>query len=159
MKTSARGAKGLAPSSSLAQEQLTPGARKAIELFPIKPPRRIELVQNKPHSKDKPGGVASPRNTHQSRVETNLKRLEKQVQKINRLSVQTEEALRELKTIATRVNQDIRRVRRQHRRLNVCEYREVRLPVVRQKSDGRLVLMSRSVDLSAVSSNTTVAKS
>ncbi|MGH2412744.1 MAG: hypothetical protein ACRDEA_03415 [Microcystaceae cyanobacterium] len=85
------------------------------------------------------------------RIQTNLKQLATQAEKINQLSAELEEAMGKLKAIATQVNQDSRFFRLKQRnvkRFEICEYRSVNLPVIRQKSGGCLVLTSRSVDLS-----------
>ena len=100
---------------------------QSIQLFPIKPSHPLEAQKPK--------------------IPTSLKQLEAQADKINQLSAKLEAAIREFKAIATQVNQDrlLRSKRRDGKPDQICEYREAVVPVVRQKSSGRFVLMSRSV--------------
>ena len=108
-----------------------PPIKKRLQLFPVKPQKRIEADTPK-------------------RIRTGLKQLEVQAEQINQLSRQLEAAIRKLKAIATAVDEDRRFLhKRRHRREDsICEYRNLSLPVVRQKSSGRIVLMSRSINSS-----------
>ncbi|NJL82572.1 MAG: hypothetical protein HC890_05735 [Chloroflexaceae bacterium] len=82
------------------------------------------------------------------RVQSNFQQLESQADKINQLSAALESAIAELTATVAEINFDSRLLsRRSPNGFAACEYREVRLPVVRQKSAGRLVLMTRPVDL------------
>ena len=101
---------------------------QSIQLFPIKPSHALEAQKPKP-------------------IQTGLKQLEAQADKINQLSATLEAAIWEFKAIATQVNQDrlLRSKRRDGKPDQICEYRKAVVPVVRQKSSGRFVLMSRSV--------------
>ncbi|AFY79289.1 MAG: hypothetical protein IGR93_07335 [Hydrococcus sp. C42_A2020_068] len=85
------------------------------------------------------------------RIKIGLKQLQAQSERINLLSAELERAILEFQAIATQVNQDSRFVRVQQRhaeRFKICEYRSVYLPIIRQKSGGRFVVASRSIDLS-----------
>ncbi|OKH20275.1 hypothetical protein NIES593_19390 [Hydrococcus rivularis NIES-593] len=85
------------------------------------------------------------------RIKIGLKQLQAQSERINLLSAELERAIWEFQAIATQVNQDSRffRVKQRHaKRFQICEYRSVYLPVIRQKSGGRFVVVSRSMDLS-----------
>lgn len=104
--------------------------RQSIQLFPINPSRpQIEKPKQK--------------------VQTGLKQLEAQAHEINQLSAKLEAAIGQFRAIASQVNQDSRLLRSKRRvgTYPICEYRETLVPVVRQKSSGRFVLMSRSVNL------------
>lgn len=105
--------------------------KKRIQLFPIATPKRIQV------------------DTPKQRLKAGLNQLEGQAKQINQLSKQLEEAIWRLKAIATEVDEDRQFLQSQRRNRDdsICEYRDILLPVVRQKSSGRLVLMSRSVDL------------
>ena len=89
-------------------------------------------------------------NTPHDKVQSGLRHLEAQAQKINQLSVELEKALWELKNIATQVNQDSRFLSIQPSKMKplaICEYHSANVSVIKQKSNGCLVLTSRPVDL------------
>ena len=109
--------------------------RQSIQLFPIKPSHAL---------------------TQKPKIQTGLKQLEAQADKINQLSAKIEAAIGEFRAIATQVNQDsrlLRSKRRGSKPYSICEYRETVVPVVRQKSSGRFVLMSRSVNFVTAETN------
>ena len=84
----------------------------------------------------------------QQQMQKQLSSLETQVQKINQLSTELENAIADLKVIATQVNENSRFFRlkqRKAKRFKICEYRSAQVPVIRKRSNGCLVLMSRSV--------------
>jgi hypothetical protein len=85
------------------------------------------------------------------RIKLGLKQLEEQAERINLLSAELERSIWEFQAIANQINQDSRfvRVKKRHaKRFKICEYRPVYLPVIRQKSGGRLVVTSRYINLS-----------
>jgi hypothetical protein len=84
------------------------------------------------------------------RLKHGLKQLEAQAERINLLSAELERSIWEFQEIATQVNQDSRFFRvnqRQAKRFQICEYRSVHLPAIRQKSGGRFVVTSHYLDL------------
>jgi hypothetical protein len=85
------------------------------------------------------------------RLKVSLKQLQAKAERINLLSGELERSIWEFETLATQVNDDSRFFRikqRQAKRFQICEYRSVFLPTIRQKSDGRFVVTSRYLNLS-----------
>jgi hypothetical protein len=85
------------------------------------------------------------------RIKTSLKQLAAQAERINLLSAELERSIWEFQAIATQVNEDSRFVRvkqRQEKRFQICEYRSVYLPIIRQKSGSRFLITSRYLALS-----------
>lgn len=80
--------------------------------------------------------------------QTRKQRLAAQAELINQLAAQLEEAMFELKAIATEINCD-RRIQQNTQKppQPVCEYLTAVVPCVTQKQSGTFVLTNRSVDL------------
>jgi hypothetical protein len=87
----------------------------------------------------------------QQRLQSRLKHLKVQSDRVNELATELENAIAELKEIATQVNQINHHLQKQgqnrHFPAQICDYRPTSLPVVRQSSWGRWILTSRRVDL------------
>lgn len=93
--------------------------------------------------------------TLQQRVIDGLRSLEAQAEHINQLSADLEEAMFELKAIASEVNKDLRTIqattkpflRQQQQVPEICQYWKTSVPHVGQKPSGALVLTTRQIDL------------
>jgi len=89
----------------------------------------------------------------QDRFQIDLCRLEMHARRVNELAAELEQALWDLKSSATQVNQSSHTFREQFGHhwfpAQICEYHSVELPTLRQQENGQLVLASRTVDLFA----------
>ncbi|MEC4806888.1 MAG: hypothetical protein SAJ12_13525 [Jaaginema sp. PMC 1079.18] len=91
------------------------------------------------------------RDTPQQHLQTSLKELKTQSDRVNQLAVELESAIADFKETATKINQIHRYLQthnpKHHYPPKICEYRSVTVPSVTQSVWGRWLLTSRRVDL------------
>ncbi|NEO27756.1 MAG: hypothetical protein F6K03_12925 [Kamptonema sp. SIO4C4] len=82
-----------------------------------------------------------------------LQKLDTQATRINQLSAELEQAVKQFKETASRVNQSSYTFREVYGNdwfpEQICDYQNVSVPEVSQQANGRLVLQSQAIDLFA----------
>ncbi|MEM1367995.1 MAG: hypothetical protein AAGG02_08225 [Cyanobacteria bacterium P01_H01_bin.15] len=101
----------------------------------------LRLVKSSPLS-----DVVQPAATTQLPMRTTLQQFNEQAAHINQLAQELESAIADLQTLAVQIQTTQKNWQRaEGRSLNLCELRSVKLPVVRRKNAGRVVVTSRSL--------------
>lgn len=124
--------------------------KKALQPIVAKP--SPPQVSNSPRQKPLlPLPSLVPLGVLRQRTSEGLKRLKHQGLRISQLSAELEEALLEFKAIAFEVNRDWKTMQAIQEPTSavaeICEYQDINVPNVCQKSSGSFVLTSRTVDL------------